>query len=176
MSWEQERVKEEKREHRRRLIWRAIFYSGLVGAILGTVFLVFNTIESNHADKWLERAKDAGKPAQVAEYLTEYRVKLYELDRVDGKYYELFRYPSSQMEIFIDVIDGLIGRAEALAAQTAEDTSYQMGLVNLEEDLDDIEPRAFSAWFAMGGFVWGVACAGGFLLITIRGFKALLDE
>jgi len=128
-----------------------------VGLVL-SVLLVVASIDNSRVDSWLHRAKDAGNPEQVAEFLGEYKDALYAKDRVDGQYYTIWKYPASDMETYVNIIDGLKQRAVALAEQTAVDESYQMGLINLEEDLDDIDARSFSVWFANGGYVLAIFC------------------
>ena len=130
------------------------FYLGGVVILLALLaVLVSYIIAYDRIDSWLERAKDAGKPAQVAEFLTAYKESLAEKDLIEGKYYSLWRYPATKMSIYIRVIDGLIERAESLSSQSPNDESYQMGLINLEKDLGDIDARAFSVWFSYGGWV-----------------------
>ena len=104
-------------------------------------------------DSWLERAKDAGNPAQVVEFLTNYENALYSADKVNDKYSSVFKFPGSYMPTYIRAVDGLIERAKALAIQNPTETSYQMGLINLEKDLGDIEATAFSVWVADGGWI-----------------------
>ena len=127
-------------------------------SVLGFLIVVptVNAISSARIDSWLLRAKDAGNPAQVAEFLGNYKEALYKNNRVEGKYCTLFRYPGSYMPTYIRAIDGLIARAEALALQDPTDESYQMGLINLEKDLGDIEGTAFGVWVAHGGWIWFV--------------------
>lgn len=130
------------------------FYFGVI--VVSLVFsgiLVANIISYGRTDAWLTRAKDAGNPTQVSEFLGEYKTSLVEQDLVDGKYYTLWKYPATDMNTYIRIIDGLTERANALSRQSALDESYQMGLINLEKDLGDIDARAFSVWFASGGFV-----------------------
>lgn len=139
----------------------------LVGTILLLILIPF-AISSARIDSWLVRAKDAGNPAQVSEFLGEYRTALQEAGRVEGKFYTVFHYPGSYMPTYIRAVDGLVQRANALALQSPQETSYQMGLVNLEKDLGDIEAAAYDVWFAYTG-VWLEAAGlvllvGGFLL------------
>ena len=117
-----------------------------------------NAIAARSIESWLYRAKDAGNPAQVAEFLTNYKQALYDSDRIERRYTSLFKYPGTYMPTYIRAIDGLIARAKDLSVQDATQTSYQMGLVNLEKDLGDIEPAAWSVWFASGGWIaaWGL--------------------
>lgn len=125
----------------------------LVAAIILMIIWILNGISSARIDSWLERAKDAGNPAQVAEFLTNYKKALDDAGRIDKKYSSVFRYPGTYMPVYIRAVDGLIQRAEDLSVQNPTDTSYQMGLVNLEKDLGDIETAAYGVWFAYTG-VW----------------------
>ena len=127
--------------------------ASLAVALVLSVLSVVASIDNSRVDSWLDRARDAGNPEQVAEFLGEYKAALYAKNRVDGQYYTIWKYPASDMETYVSIIDGLTQRAEALAEQTAVMDSYQMGLINLEKDLDDIDARSFSAWFANGGYV-----------------------
>ena len=128
------------------------FYLGGVIVFLISLFIVVsNNVSYGRTDSWLERAKDAGNPQQVAEFLTEYKTSLLDRDLVVGHYYIFWKYPATKMEIYLRVIDGLIDRANDLALQNPTDTSFQMGLTNLEKDLGDIEATAFSVWKAEGG-------------------------
>ena len=129
-----------------------IFTVLLVTTLILTGVWIANAVSANMIDSWLSRAKDAGNPAQVSEFLSNYTQALYENDRVEGKYTSLFKYPGGKMTVYIRAIDGLKDRANALATQSPDETSYQMGLVNLEKDLGDIETAAYSVWFAGGGF------------------------
>ncbi len=134
--------------------------------LLGVVLLVFlvclavvipNAISFARIDSWLERAKDAGNPAQVAEFLANYKADLDEAGLIKGKYYTFFKYPGTYMPTYIRAIDGLIERARALNNQSAIDTSYQMGLVNLEKDLGDLDVVAYLVWQAGGGVFWVIS-------------------
>lgn len=124
----------------------------VIAAIVLTFVTVVNSISSSRIDSWLHRAKDAGNPAQVAEFLQNYKTSLDDAGRIGNRYYTLFKYPGTYMPVYIRAVDGLIERAQALSIQSPTDTSYQMGLVNLEKDLGDIEAVAYSVWFANGGF------------------------
>ena len=128
----------------------------LILLIVSTWVVVANNISSSRANSWMDRAKDAGNPAQVAEFLNEYKQTLNQMDRVEGKYYTIFKYPGTYMPTYIRAVDGLIERATALSKQASTDESYQMGLINLEKDLGDLEPVAFLVWGASGGFIWQI--------------------
>ena len=134
-------------------MYKWFYFGGTVTLLALLVVLINCSITYGRVDSWLERAKDAGKPAQVAEFLTAYKESLAEKDLVEGKYYTLWKYPATEMSIYIRVIDGLIERAQSLSSQSPTDESYQMGLINLEKDLGDIDARAFSVWFSYGGWV-----------------------
>lgn len=125
----------------------------VVIAILLTITWISNTVSSARIDSWLSRAKSAGSPAQVAEFLTNYKQALSEANRIEGKYSSFWKYPGNYMPVYIRAIDGLIDRANALAIQNSTDESYQMGLINLEKDLGDIEAVAFGVWNASGGWI-----------------------
>jgi hypothetical protein len=137
---------------------RTIFAICVVGLVACVILTAVNGIGSAKIDSWLNRAKGAGNPAQVAEFLGNYEGSLYQANRVEGKYASVFKYPGTYMPTYLRTIDGLIERAKALAVQDATQTSYQMGLVNLEKDLGDIESAAWAVWFANGGWiaVWGI--------------------
>lgn len=154
---------------------KVVFFVFLVLLIACIVVTTVNGIAASRIESWLNRAKDAGNPAQVAEFLTNYKQDLYDSNKVEGKYASLFKYPGTYMPTYIRAIDGLIVRAEELAVQDATQTSYQMGLVNLEKDLGDIEPAAWSVWFASGGWiaVWGlvITILGTFISGVIRAYE-----
>lgn len=119
-------------------------------------------------NSYLERAKDAGNPQQVAEFLTEYKEALRKNNMIEGKYQSVFKYPGGYMPTYIRAVDGLIERANSLAKQSSVDTSYQMGLVNLEKDLGDIETAADRVWIASGGWiiiVLSILFAGSFIIV-----------
>lgn len=143
---------------------KAVFWFFVVLMVISMSIVVVNVIESSKINSWLQRAKDAGNPAQTAEFLVNYKQALHDANRVENKYATLFKYLGTYMPIYIRAIDGLIVRAEALSIQDATQTSYQMGLVNLEKDLGDIEPTAWSVWFANGGWigvwVWVISACG----------------
>lgn len=132
------------------------------------VFLVFtcgvqavNCVSSDRTNSWLDRAKDAGNPSQVAEFLAEYKKALYTDGKVEGKYTSVFHYPGTYMPTYLRAVDGLIQRAKDLEKQNPTDTSYQMGLVNLEKDLGDIKGTAYSVWVAdIGWLIWAIAVCG----------------
>lgn len=145
------------------------FFALLFVFLISVGFLVFNGISCNRVDYWLHRAKDAGSPAQVAECLIKYEQALSNKNYIKNKYLTIFKYPASSMEIYKVAIDGLIIRAEALAEQNPTDTSYQMGLVNLEKDLGDIEASAFTVWQASGGFLWWWILGISFIFCLIFG-------
>ena len=132
------------------------FIAFLVSFVLGSLCLLSLipfAISSARIDSWLVRAKDAGNPAQVAEFLGRYQADLQASGRIEGRYSSVFHYPGTYMPTYIRAIDGLVQRAEALTLQSSEATSYQMGLVNLEKDLGDIEAAAWGVWFASAG-IW----------------------
>ena len=133
--------------------YKWFYFGGVLITLILSVTVVGNSISYGRTDAWLTRAKDAGNPAQVAEFLGEYEESLQDRDLIDGKYYSVFKYPATDMNTYVRVIDGLVARAIALSQQDASDESYQMGLINLEKDLGDIDARAFSVWHASGGFV-----------------------
>ena len=133
------------------LIWLAF-------TIILTVLWIINAIEYGRVDSWLNRAKDAGNPNQVSEFLTNYKQALSDKHLIEGKYYSVFKYPGKYMPVYIRAVNGLIERGEALVIQTPTDTSYQMGLINLEKDLGDLESVAFSVWLANGGIIIVVLC------------------
>ena len=138
----------------------------IIAVVLSFIFIVTN-ISYGRTDSWLVRAKDAGNPAQVAEFLGNYTDSLISRDLINGRYYSIWKYPATDMVTYLRIIDGLILRAEMLSQQQPDKESYQMGLINLEKDLGDIDARAFSVWVASGGF-WLIAlviCFGGFLLL-----------
>jgi len=152
----------------------------ILAIVLGLVIIVTgiigisNQIDSARTDAWLVRAKDAGNPAQVAEFLVNYKSALYNIGRVEGKYVSLFKYPGDSMTIYIRTVDGLIQRAKDLSIQNPTETSYQMGLVNLEKDLGDIETASYAVWIASGGF-WIMpthVCA--WIALIVVGTAALL--
>ncbi len=145
------------------------FFICLALVILSTAVLIINGINCSRVDYWLHRAKDAGSPAQVAQCLSSYGQALETKDYIHGKYLTIFKYPGSSMEIYKVAIDGLITRAKALAIQDPTDTSYQMGLVNLEKDLGDIEPSAFTVWGASGGFLWRWILGIGLMMTIVFG-------
>lgn len=145
-------------------------------AVVMTILLVIAQISNDRVDSWLTRAKDAGNPEQAAEFLGEYNDALYARNKVDGKYYTVFKYPATKMETYIDVIGGLEQRAADLAEQRATDESYQMGLINLEEDLDDINARSWSVWFAGGGYVLMILCIVTWISGLTLGFIKILRD
>lgn len=134
-------------------MYKWIYLVGGIIAIILTVLFTVQVISYGRTDAWLYRAKDAGNPAQVAEFLREYKVSLHERNLINGKYYSVWKYPATDMSTYSKIIDGLIDRASALSIQHPTEESYQMGLINLEKDLGDIDARAFSVWFAHGGWL-----------------------
>jgi len=132
-------------------MYKLFYIGGIVVSLLLISIVFVNYVTYNRIDSWLERAKDAGNPQQAAEFITKYKSALIEFDLVDGKYYSFFKYPATKMDIYVKVLDALVDRANNLALQISTDTSFQMGLTNLEKDLGDIEARAFSVWLARGG-------------------------
>jgi len=137
-------------EMRTERIWFIMLSLAIVALI---VILITAAINAGRVDAWLVRAKDAGTPTQVSEFLTAYKNALTDEQYVEGKYTSIFHYPATKMSVYLRTVDGLIQRAGELSRQSAVDTSYQMGLLNLEKDLGDIETAAFSVWLASGG-VW----------------------
>ena len=151
-------------------------YLGMVVVLmffLSTIVLIVNGIQSARIDSWLERAKDAGNPQQVAEFLKNYKAELYAANRVEGKYTSWQQKPGGYMPIYIRAIDGLIARAEALAIQNPTDTSYQMGLINLEKDLGDISPAAWSVWVAHWNWIWWIVLCFSLLIPIVYGLVIL---
>lgn len=156
-------------------MYKWFYLGGVLITIIMAVVVISNFISSGRIDSWLGRAKDAGNPAQASEFLLEYKTALYEADRVLGKYYTIWKYPASDMETYIRVVDGLAERAEALAIQNPSDESYQMGLINLEKDLGDIDARALSVWEASGGFIFIIIlCLFG--AFTLVGCIPIIEE
>lgn len=150
----------------------AIFLSIILDVVI--IILIMNAISSQRIDSWLDRAKYAGTPQQVAEFLTNYRQALDDAGRIDEKYYSVFRYPGTYMPIYVRAVDGLIIRAEALAKQSPDDTSYQMGLVNLEKDLGDIESAAYRVWNAYTGiWLWIILVVSIILLMAASVIKMM---
>lgn len=146
-------------------------------ALILTGLLIVAQISNDRVDSWLIRAKDAGNPGQAAEYLGEYNDALYARNKIDGKYYTVFKYPATKMEIYVDVISGLKQRAADLSEQQATDESYQIGLINLEEDLDDIDARSWSVWFAGGGYIIGILCGLAWVsAVALGGTKLVCDN
>lgn len=142
----------------------------IVAVAITIIFQVWSTkacIRNSSIDSWLVRAKDAGNPGQVSEFLKNYKETLYESDMVKGKYSSVFKYPGTYMPVYIRTVDGLVERANALSKQNPTDTSYQMGLVNLEKDLGDIELIAGSIWIASGGWMVIIATIIGWILIIV---------
>ncbi len=156
---------------------KTLFFICLVVALLASVSMIINNIKYRSIDSWLGRAKDAGNPQQVAEFLANYKEALYRAGLVEGCYYNIFRYPGTYMPTYIRAVDGLINRATDLTQQSSADTSYQMGLVNLEKDLGDLEAVSAEAWLAsnpmgittfIGLWMWlGVLISGIVYLVSI---------
>ena len=134
-------------------MYKWFYFGGMVMMVVLAIFLIQASISYGRTDAWLTRAKDAGNPAQVAEFLSNYKASLEDRGLVAGKYYSVWKYPATDMPTYVRVIDGLSLRAKELAKQNYTDESYQMGLINLEKDLGDIDARAFSVWFAHGGYL-----------------------
>lgn len=120
--------------------------------ILSLVLSIQGLVYSSRVDSWLARAQAAGNPAQAAEFLGEYKSSLHEA-KMDDKYACIFRYPGCYVPTYLRVVDGLIERASVLSSQSPNDTSYQMGLVNLEKDLKGLESVAWGVWFTEGGWI-----------------------
>ena len=128
----------------------------IVGLSVLIVFQIWSSqacIKNSKIDSWLIRAKDAGNPQQVEEFLRNYGESLEKADYVEGKYASVFKYPGTYMPTYMRAIDGLAERAHDLSRQAPTDLSYQMGLVNLEKDLGDIEQIAGDVWEANGGWI-----------------------
>ncbi|WP_392654677.1 hypothetical protein [Dehalococcoides sp. THU4] len=109
----------------------------IVVAILGTAFLVDGYIDAKKTDYWLIRAQAAGNPAQVSTYLGTYLSEI-NAKNVDDKYTTLFKYEASSVRNYKDVILGIIERADILSTQDPRTDVYQMGLINLETDVNDV--------------------------------------
>ena len=148
----------------------------LIVALAATTIVVVNYIDSARTNYWLHRAQVAGNPSQTAEYLMEYKGALYENNLVTNRYSTIFRYPASSIGQYIRVIDGLAERALALSTQDHNAESYQMGLINLETDVNDLFPIAFLVWGASGGFVLQYLIGLGFLGAGVVGFKGIIDS
>lgn len=122
-----------------------------------TLFITFlgvsACINNDRIDSWLERARDSGNPQQTVEFLTNYKEALTQNDMIAGKYKSIFKYPATKMDVYIRTIDGLADRAKELSKMVSTDTSYQMGLLNLEKDLGDVDTAASSVWRASGGWI-----------------------
>lgn len=121
-------------------MWSAWF--AVIGVLLN---IAVGSIDAGRVDSWLDRAQSAGSPEQVVEYLSSYKTELVD-KRYDDMYMSTFRYPASSVKIYIDVLDGLIDRAYILSTQDPRTDVYQMGLINLETDLNDLEPGASIAY------------------------------
>ena len=122
--------------------------------VLSIVISIKAAIFSASIDSWMKRAQDAGNPAQVAEFLNEYKEALTQANLIEGRFYTIFDYPGTYMPIYIRAVNGLIERAKALTIQNPTEESYQMGLINLEKDLGDLAPTAWLVWGASGGWLW----------------------
>ena len=131
-----------------------LYVLAAISLIVLSIIPIQNAVRCGSIDSWLERAKDAGNPGQVSEFLVNYKVALNTAGLVEGKYSSVFRYPATYMPVYVRTIDGLIGRANALTVQNPTDTSYQMGLVNLEKDLGDMNSAAFSVYYAYWGWLY----------------------
>ena len=124
----------------------------LLIALVTTVLLTVAYFDNQGVDSWLYKAQAAGNPAQAAEFLGYYKAGLMGRYSAD-QYYHIFRYPSTQFTIYYRVIDGLIVRASQLSKMDATETAYQMGLINLETDINDIGEKSYSGWGANEGWI-----------------------
>lgn len=136
------------------IVWFVSTALLLVIGFIGLGIWIPNNIQANRIDSWLIRAQQAGNSTQVSQYLTNYKIDLYENNKVNGQYTTLFKYSGSSMEIYIQTVDGMIERADSLSSQSANDSSYQIGLVNLKTDIQSISPAALLVWEASGGIIW----------------------
>lgn len=146
--------------------------------LISTIVTLSVKIESSNTDYWLYRAQAAGNPQQVSEYLTNYKDGLYSHNLVNDKYYSVFKYPATYMPTYINVIDGLIQRANDLSKQSPNETSFQMGLTNLETDLSDITAEAFEVWCSsfLGCVLSWCAMLGWLLAIVIAFIAMIIDD
>lgn len=155
---------------------RITFWIG-VGLFLVFTFIIQSPacINAESINSWLLRAKDAGNPQQVAEFLGEYKDSLGSHNLIENKYSSVFHYPGTYMPRYVRAIDGLVQRAKDLSTQSPSDTSYQMGLVNLEKDLGDIDAVAYDIWIAdIGWLIWTISLAG-LLVALVAGVAWMTD-
>ena len=147
-----------------KFLWVWIF---LIVAFSSITTCSIGDIKATAPDKWLTRAKDAGNPSQVAEFLETYKLELFKANRVEGSNTSVWRYAATKMEVYVRALDGLIERAKALAQQVPTETSYQMGLINLEKDLGDIEAASAAVWYVDIGYFLVVVSSISILLLIL---------
>jgi hypothetical protein len=144
-------------------------------AIVTTTICATAAINNAAVDRWLGKAQAAGNPAQTAEFLGYYKDGLME-KYSPNQYYDVFRYPSTQFKVYYRVIDGLIARANDLSSMKSTDTAFQMGLLNIEKDINDIGQHSFDGWIAAGGFINNVLMIAAWLCLIILGMGILSQE